>query len=429
MAEDMNNHVEEKEESLHNEIEEEPVEEEEAHEEESQQTEQAPEEESEQTEQEPEEEMELTSFTVGDLVTGTVTKIEEKHALVDVGFKVEGIVPISELSSLHIDKVGDILSEGDELELKVTKISEDEIVLSKKAVLADQAWDKLEERYKGNETFDVVIDAVVKGGLVVDLGVRGFIPASLVERHYVEDFSEYKGNSLEVKIVELDRPKNKLILSHRAVLDEQADRSKQETLEAIIPGETVEGTVQRLTDFGAFVDIGGVDGLVHVSQMAHYRVEKPSDVVGEGEAVKVKVLSVDHDNERISLSIKETQPGPWEGIESKVAPGDVIDGVVKRLVSFGAFVEVLPGVEGLVHISEISDHHIGVPGEVLSEGETIQAKVLDVNPEDQRISLSIRDLEGPALGQQNDAGPEDEEEDDNGFSLGDMIGDKLKKYK
>lgn len=419
MAEEMNNHVDEKEEQMNNEAEEKNAEED-VKEEATQ--------ESSHTEQDLDEEMELKSFSVGDLVTGTVTKIEEKHALVDVGFKVDGIVPISELSSLHIDKVGDILSEGDELELKVTKASEDELVLSKKAVLADQAWDKLEDKYNDNETFEVVIDAVVKGGLVVDLGVRGFIPASLVERHYVEDFSEYKGRSIDVKIVELDRGKNKLILSHRAVLDEQADRTKQETLESIIPGETVEGTVQRLTDFGAFVDIGGVDGLVHVSQMAHYRVEKPSDVVAEGEAVKVKVLSVDHDNERISLSIKETQAGPWEGIENKVSAGDVLDGVVKRLVSFGAFVEVLPGVEGLVHISEISNHHIGVPGEVLSEGETIEVKVLDVNPEDKRISLSIRDLESPESTDQNSSSQYDEE-DDGGFSLGDMIGDKLKRYK
>lgn len=414
MAEEMNHYVDEQEEQVNSDVYEN------VDDEVSQETNN--------TEQNLDEEMAFTSFSVGDYVTGTVTKIEEKHALVDVGFKVDGIVPISELSSLHIDKVGDILSEGDELELKVTKASEDELVLSKKAVLADQAWDDLEEKYRADETFEVVIDAVVKGGLVVDLGVRGFIPASLVERQYVDDFSEYKGAATMVKIVELDREKNKLILSHRAVLDEQAERTKQETLESVIPGSTVEGIVQRLTDFGAFVDIGGVDGLVHVSQMAHYRVDKPSDVVAEGDTVKVKVLSVDHDNERISLSIKETEPGPWEDIENKIAPGDVLDGVVKRLVSFGAFVEVLPGVEGLVHISEISNQHIGVPSEVLTEGDTIQAKVLDVNPEDKRISLSIRDLEDSSMVMESEWDDQDEE-DDSGFSLGDMIGDKLKKYK
>lgn len=373
--------------------------------------------------------LELKSFSVGNIVKGTVTKIEDKHALVDVGFKVDGIVPISELSSLHIEKVGDVLSEGEEVELKVIRVSEDELVLSKKAVLADQAWDDLENKFENNETFEVQIAAVVKGGLVVDLGVRGFIPASLVERHFVEDFSDYEGRTIEVKIIELDREKNKLILSHRAVLDERADQTKQETLASLQPGQVVEGTVQRLTDFGVFVDIGGVDGLVHISQLAHYRVETPSEVVSEGDQVKVKVLSVDRDNERISLSIKETQPGPWEGIEEKVSTGDVVEGTVKRLVSFGAFVEVFPGVEGLVHISEIANHHIGTPGEVLSEGETVEARVLDVNPQEKRISLSIRDLQSDAAPADSFHSTGNDNDDVGGFSLGDMIGDQLKKYK
>ncbi|HEX7065444.1 MAG TPA: S1 RNA-binding domain-containing protein, partial [Bacillales bacterium] len=241
-------------------------------------------------------------------------------------------------------------------------------------------------------------------------------------------FSDYEGKTVEVKIVELDREKNKLILSHRAVLDERAETAKQKTLESLQPGEIVEGTVQRLTDFGVFVDIGGVDGLVHISQLAHYRVETPSEVVNEGETVKVKVLSVDRDNERISLSIKETQPGPWEGIEQKISAGEVIEGTVKRLVSFGAFVEVLPGVEGLVHISEISNHHIGTPNEVLSEGESVKARVLDVNAGEKRVSLSIRDLERESEVPEQQGSQEDEE-DSGGFSLGDMIGDQLKKYK
>ncbi|HEX6923382.1 MAG TPA: 30S ribosomal protein S1 [Bacillales bacterium] len=373
--------------------------------------------------------VELKSFSEGEVVNGTVTKIEEKHALVDVGFKVDGIVPISELSSLHIEKVSDVLSEGDELELKVIRVSEDELILSKKAVQADKAWDELEQKYENSETFDVEIAAVVKGGLVVDLGVRGFIPASLVERHYVEDFSGYEGQTVEVKIVELDRGKNKLILSHRAVLDERAETAKHETLDSLQPGETVEGTVQRLTDFGVFVDIGGVDGLVHISQLAHYRVETPSEVVSEGDKVQVKILSVDRDNERISLSIKETQPGPWEGIEDKINTGEVIEGTVKRLVSFGAFVEVLPGVEGLVHISEISNHHIGTPDEVLSEGEMVEARVLDVNPDEKRVSLSIRDLQRNTEIPDQSTLQGDDEEDSGGFSVGDMIGDQLKKYK
>ncbi|MCL1631842.1 30S ribosomal protein S1 [Sporolactobacillus sp. CPB3-1] len=377
---------------------------------------------------------EMTSFDalgVGDVVNGKVTKVEEKHALVDVGYKVDGILPISELSSLHVEKVDDVLHEGDEISVKVTKLEDDELVLSKREVDADRAWGDLEAKYNEKTTFSVKIADVVKGGLVVDLGVRGFIPASLVERHFVEDFSDYKGKPLDVKIVELDREKRKVILSHRAVLDEEIDKKKEETLKGIKEGSVIEGTVQRLTDFGAFVDIGGVDGLIHISQLAHYHVETPSEVVSEGEKIKVKVLSVDPENERISLSLKATQPGPWETAKSKIKAGDVLDGTVKRLVPFGAFVELLPGVEGLVHISEISHEHIGTPQEVLSEDQKIKVKVLDVNFDEQRVSLSIKAIEEPKKEetsvQQNETPEIDETA--SGFSLGDILGDQLKKYK
>jgi small subunit ribosomal protein S1 len=371
---------------------------------------------------------EFKSLETGDIIKGKVTKMEEKHALLDVGYKIDGILPISELSSLHIEKVSDLLNEGDELELKVIKISEDELVLSKRAVDAEKAWGKLEEKFNNKETFEVEIADIVKGGLVVDLGVRGFIPASLVERHYVEDFSEYKGKRLTVKIVEFDRENNKVILSHRAVLDEQVERKKQDTLSGIVVGDVITGTVQRLTDFGAFVDLGGIDGLVHISQLAHHRVDTPSEVVSEGQEVQVKVLGVDRDNERISLSIKDTLPGPWESVN--VQAGDVVEGTVKRLVSFGAFVEIAPGVEGLVHISEISKRHIGTPQEVLEEGQTVKAKVLDVNLAQKRISLSLKEFEETAEPEvETKELYQSDSEATSGFSLGDMIGDQLKKYK
>ncbi|BAB05355.1 30S ribosomal protein S1 [Halalkalibacterium halodurans] len=373
---------------------------------------------------------EMKSFSVGDVVSGKVTKVEDKQAFVDVGFKVDGIIPISELSSLHVEKVSDVLSEGDELELKVLKVEDDELILSKRAVQAEKAWETLQAALDSGEVIEAEVADVVKGGLVVDLGVRGFIPASLVERHYVEDFSDYKGRTLRLKVVELDKEANKLILSQRAVLDEEVEAKKKEVLASLQPGDVVEGTVQRLTDFGAFVDVGGVDGLVHISQLAHHRVETPAEVVKEGDAVKVKVLSVDPDSERVSLSIKETLPGPWEQVEGTIQPGDVIEGTVKRLVSFGAFVEVAPGVEGLVHISQIANRHIGTPGEVLSEGERVQAKVLDVNISEKRISLSIRELLDDAGSNQSDREVyESTNEESSGFSLGDMIGDELKKYK
>lgn len=373
---------------------------------------------------------EMKSFSVGDVVSGKVTKVEDKQAFVDVGFKVDGIIPISELSSLHVEKVSDVLSEGDELELKVLKVEDDELILSKRAVQAEKAWETLQAALDSGEVIEAEVADVVKGGLVVDLGVRGFIPASLVERHYVEDFSDYKGRTLRLKVVELDKEANKLILSQRAVLDEEVEAKKKEVLASLQPGDVVEGTVQRLTDFGAFVDVGGVDGLVHISQLAHHRVETPAEVVKEGDAVKVKVLSVDPDSERVSLSIKETLPGPWEQVEGTIQPGDVIEGTVKRLVSFGAFVEVAPGVEGLVHISQIANRHIGTPGEVLSEGEHVQAKVLDVNISEKRISLSLRELLDDAGSNQSDREVyESTNEESSGFSLGDMIGDELKKYK
>lgn len=375
--------------------------------------------------------VEFPALEDGDVITGTVTRIEEKHALVDAGYKVEGVLPISELSSLHIEKISDVLSEGEELELKVIKVSDDELVLSKKAVDADKSWDDLEEKYETKTTFNVEVADVVKGGLVVDLGVRGFIPASLVERHFVEDFSDYKGKDLSVKIVEFDRDNNKVILSHRAVLDEEIEQKKLETLATIEAGDIITGTVQRLTSFGAFVNIGGIDGLVHISQLAHYRVETPEEVVQEGEEVKVKVLSVDKESERISLSIKATLPGPWEELEGKIQGGEELTGVVKRLVSFGAFVEIFPGIEGLIHISEISHRHIGTPEEVLEEGQEVKVKVLDVNIEGKRVSLSMKALEENDYAQTSNKSDyeETETEESTGFSVGDMIGDQLKKYK
>ncbi|NGP43693.1 30S ribosomal protein S1 [Bacillaceae bacterium SIJ1] len=373
---------------------------------------------------------EIKSFSAGDLVKGTVTKIEDKQVLVDVGYKVDGIVPIKSLSSLHVESPADVVETGEELELKVIKIDDDELILSKQAVDEEKAWEDLEQKFENNVTFEAEVKEVVKGGLVVDLGVRGFIPASLVERHYVENFDDYKGRTLTLKVLELDRDKNRVILSHRAVVDEEIQQKKGDTLASLEAGQVLPGTVQRLTDFGAFVDIGGIDGLVHISQLAHHHVEKPSDVVEEGQEVQVKVLSVDHDNERISLSIKETLPGPWEEVANKVQAGDELDGTVKRLVSFGAFVEILPGVEGLVHISQISNRHIGTPHEVLEEGQEVRVKVLEVNPDEHRVSLSIRDLlEESAQEEHHAVTPSYEEEDGSGVKLGDLFGDALKKFK
>lgn len=367
--------------------------------------------------------VEVKSFEIGDKVTGIVTKVEEKQVLVDIqGSKIDGIIPISELSSLHIEKASDVAAEGDELELEVLKVEEEAFILSKRKVDAEKAWDSLEQQFQSGEVFETEVKDVVKGGLVVDLGVRGFVPASLVEAHFVEDFSDYKGRMVTFKIVELDKEKNRLILSHRAVVEEEKGKQKQNRLGALQVGQIIDGKVQRITDFGAFVDIGGIDGLVHISQLSYEHVEKPTDVVQEGQQVQVKVLSVDRDNERISLSIKETLPGPWSNISEKAPKGSILDGTVKRLVSYGAFVEVFPGVEGLVHISQIAHKHIGTPHEVLKEGQEVKVKVLDANEADQRLSLSIKEL----LEKEDENFDYELPEESKGFQLGEVIGDKLK---
>ncbi|MER1985448.1 MAG: 30S ribosomal protein S1 [Solibacillus sp.] len=367
-------------------------------------------------------------FNEGDIVKGVAVTVEDKSVTVSIdNAPFDGIIPISELSSLHIEKASDLVAIGDELELMVTKVEEENFVLSKRKVDALKAWDSLEAKFASGEIFEAEVKDVVKGGLVVDLGVRGFVPASLVEDYFVEEFNGYKGKTLTFKITELDKEKGRLILSHRAVLEEEKASQKQATIGTIKAGDIIEGKVQRLASFGAFVDIGGVDGLVHISQVAHEHVDDVTNVLSEGQTVKVKVLSVDLENERISLSIKDTLPGPWTDIESRAAKGTVLTGVVKRLVTFGAFVEVFPGVEGLVHISQIAHKHINTPHEALREGQEVQVKVLEVNVAEKRLALNIKDLLDK---------PEAEEdfdyelpEENTGFSFGDVIGDQLKGFK
>ncbi|EOO26727.1 ribosomal protein S1 [Bacillus cereus BAG1X2-3] len=375
-----------------------------------------------------EEVMDSKELQVGDVVTGSVTKVEEKQVLVNVGYKTDGVIPISELANVHIEKASDVVELDQTLELKIIKLEEDDLVLSKRAVDAEKAWVELQEKFTSGHVFDVTVKDIVNGGLVVDLGVRGFIPASLVEVHYVEDFTDYKGKTLAVKIVELDREKNRVILSHKAVVELELDSKKKEAISSLKEGDVVEGTVQRLTDFGAFVNVGGVDGLVHISQISHERVEQPSEVLEQGQKVKVKVLSVDADTQRISLSIKAAQPGPWENVAGEIKAGDIREGVVKRLVTFGAFVEILPGVEGLVHVSQIANRHVKNPSEVLEMGQEVKVKVLEVHVAEKRISLSIKE----ALEENNvieDYSQYEPNADSATFQLSDIIGEQLKKLK
>lgn len=369
---------------------------------------------------------ELKQLSVGEEVTGKVVKIEDDQVLVDIGWKTDGIVPIKELSNFQIESVSEVVNMDDELTLKIKKISDDEVILSKQAIDFEKTWSDLEGKLESGEAFEATVKEIVKGGLVVDVGLRGFIPASLVEAHFVDDFSSYLDTELSLKVVELDRSKNRVILSHRAVVEEKNEQLKEERLANLEAGQVIEGKVARITDFGAFIDLGGIDGLVHISELAHEHVDHVSDVIKEGETLKVKILSVDLETERISLSVKAILPGPWANIDEKIKPGDVVKGTVKRLVNFGAFVEVLPRVEGLVHISQISTEHIGTPQEVLEVDQEIEAKVLDVNVEEKRISLSMRELEVEKNKQELKSYEKDE---DQGFSISDVIGDQLDRFK
>ncbi|MCZ8512918.1 30S ribosomal protein S1 [Paenibacillus filicis] len=376
----------------------------------------------------------------GDIVTGKVIKVDADQAIVDVGYKYDGVIPVKELSSVSIDNASESVEVGQELELKVITIDDnkEKLVLSKRAIEGEKAWNKLSADMENRTVLEAKVAEVVKGGLVVDVGLRGFVPASMVERNFVEDFSDYKGRTLRLRVKEMDREKNKVILSQKDVLDEEFESKKKETLRGLSVGQELTGTVQRLTQFGAFVDIGGVDGLVHISEMAWHHVETPSEVVKEGDQVKVQVLKVDPENERISLSIKATQPGPWQQVSNSIQIGSIVSGTVKRLVQFGAFVEVAPGVEGLVHISQISHRHIATPFEVLKEGQEVQVKVLDMNPDEKRISLSIKETEeAPAREprQERERAPRQREsvvhEENQGLNLtlGERFGDKLSKFK
>lgn len=373
---------------------------------------------------------------VGDIVKGEVLAIEDKQVIVAIlGTGLEGVIPAKELSTTPTDDLESLVKVGDELDLVViSRIGNDKengsYLLSKRRLDAKKLWEEIEAKYAAGEVVDATITNVVKGGLVADLGIRAFIPASMVEDHFVKDFSKYKGQTLKCKIVEIEPSENRLILSHKVVAEEEKQKQKEAVFASIHKGDQIEGTVARLTNFGAFIDLGGVDGLVHVSEISHTHVAKPSDVLKVGEKVNVLVLSVDPASNRISLSIKDTLPGPWDDIEDKAPVNSVLTGTVKRLTSFGAFVELFPGVEGLVHISQIAHKHIATPHEVLKEGDEVKVKVLEVSPENQRIALSIKALEEKPEPKVEEVVAEEESyelpEESTGFTMGDILGEALK---
>jgi small subunit ribosomal protein S1 len=338
----------------------------------------------------------MVAFEEGDVVKGKVVRIDKEEVLVDIGYKSEGVIPSTELSIRKSVDPHDEVELGEEVDaLVLTKEdSEGRLVLSKKRARFEKAWRRIEAAAESGEPVEGSVIEVVKGGLILDLGVRGFLPASLVDIRRVHNLDEFLGQALECKVIELNRSRNNVVLSRRAVLEEERKEVREQILGRLQPGQVVEGKISNIVDFGAFVDLDGIDGLIHISELSWSHVNHPSEVVSIGDTVRIKVLDIDRDRQRISLGLKQTQEDPWQRVISTHRPGDVLEGTVTKVVAFGAFVEILPGVEGLVHISELADHHVESPSEVVQPETKLNVKILEIDEERRRLSLSIKRVEG-----------------------------------
>ena len=334
----------------------------------------------------------IVAFEDGDVVTGKVVKVDKDEVLLDIGFKSEGVIPARELSIRHDLDPQDVVSVGEEIEALVLQKEDKEgrLILSKKRAQYERAWGTIERIKESGGVVKGPVIEVVKGGLIVDIGLRGFLPASLVELRRVRDLQPYIGKSLEAKIIELDKNRNNVVLSRRAWLEETQREQRGEFLVNLKPGEIRKGVVSSVVNFGAFVDLGGMDGLVHVSELSWKHVDHPSSVVAVGDEVTVQVLDVDLDKERISLSLKATQVDPWQEFATNHRIGELVYGRITKLVPFGAFVQVGDGIEGLVHISEMAAHHVDLPEQVVTPGEELWVKIIDIDLQRRRISLSIK---------------------------------------
>ncbi len=334
----------------------------------------------------------IVAFEDGDVVTGKVVKVDKDEVLLDIGFKSEGVIPARELSIRHDLDPHEVVSVGDEIEALVLQKEDKEgrLILSKKRAQYERAWGTIERVKESGGVVRGLVIEVVKGGLIVDIGLRGFLPASLVELRRVRDLQPYIGKSLEAKIIELDKNRNNVVLSRRAWLEETQREQRGEFLVNLKPGEIRKGVVSSVVNFGAFVDLGGMDGLVHVSELSWKHVDHPSSVVAVGDEVTVQVLDVDLDKERISLSLKATQVDPWQEFATNHRIGELVYGRITKLVPFGAFVQVGDGIEGLVHISEMATHHVDLPEQVVTPGEELWVKIIDIDLQRRRISLSIK---------------------------------------
>jgi small subunit ribosomal protein S1 len=338
-------------------------------------------------------------FEEGDVVTGKVVRIDNDEVLVDIGYKSEGVIPSAELSIRKSVDPHDEVSLGEEVDaLVLTKEDQDgRLILSKKKARFEKAWRRIEAAVESGESVTGQVIEVVKGGLIVDLGVRGFLPASLVDIRRVPNLDEYLHTDIECKVIELNRSRNNVVLSRRAVLEEERKEVRQQILDRLQPGLVVEGQISNIVDFGAFVDLDGIDGLIHISELSWSHVNHPSEILSIGDTVQVKVLDIDRDRQRISLGLKQTQEDPWQRVVDTYRVGDELEGKVTKVVTFGAFVEILDGVEGLVHISELAQHHVENPREIIQPGDDVRVKILEIDSERRRLSLSIKRVEDQIL--------------------------------
>ena len=345
----------------------------------------------------------LVSIRPGQTVTGTIVQVTDNEVCVNIGYKSDGLIPVAEL--INQENHREAYKVGDEIEVEVVKVNDGEgnVLLSQKNIVSRKNWDALVAKYENNEYVEGVGKDVVKGGLIVDVdSVRTFVPASQLSERYVEKIDQFVGKPMKLKIIEVDKQKRRLVASRKAVLAEESAAAKAAAWEKLEVGTIVHGIVRRLTDFGAFVDIGGVDGLIHITDLSWGRVKHPSDVVKPGDEVDVLVLALDRERERISLGLKQTKPKPWETAQVNYPVGSICEGKVVRIVTFGAFVELEPGLDGLVHISQIAPTRINKVEDVLHVGDMVRVRILDVNPEAKRISLSIRDAAEPAEAENGD---------------------------
>ncbi|MDX6620355.1 MAG: small subunit ribosomal protein [Gaiellales bacterium] len=343
----------------------------------------------------PDYDAKIVSFDEGDVLTGTVVRVDRDEILVDVGYKSEGVIPLSELSIRRNIDPSEEVALGDEVDALVLTKEDNEgrLILSKKRARFEKAWRRIEEAAESGEAVEGLVIEVVKGGLIIDLGVRGFLPASLVDIRRVQDLDEFLGQPLRCRVIELNRSRNNVVLSRRAVLEEERREVRQRILDTLDVGLVVDGQISNIVDFGAFVDLDGIDGLIHISELSWSHVTHPSEILEIGQKVRVKVLDIDRERQRISLGLKQTQTDPWQQVLDHYNQDDVVHGRVTKAVTFGAFVEIVPGVEGLVHISELAAHHVENPREVVQNGQDVLVKIIEIDAERRRLSLSIKRVE------------------------------------